>query len=109
MNWGAIIAAAIAGFIAFVGMIITKENKISEFRQSWIIELRALLASLISISDILRVDSGFEDKDINEARKEADKIIAEITLHLNNSNPSTSEKRFTSSYVLTTRQCVIWN
>ncbi|MGP2481791.1 hypothetical protein ACTUSZ_02900 [Pantoea eucalypti] len=92
MNWGPIIAAAIAGFIAFVGMIITKENKTSEFRQSWIIELRTLLASLISISDILRVDSGFEDKDINEARKEANKIIAEITLHLNNSNPSKSEK-----------------
>ncbi|NIE98514.1 hypothetical protein F3J38_00300 [Pantoea sp. Acro-805] len=45
--WGPIIAAMIAGFIAFIGMIITKENKVSEFRQAWIIEFREEVSYLI--------------------------------------------------------------
>ncbi|MBA4819449.1 hypothetical protein OLZ33_08700 [Pantoea ananatis] len=91
--WGPIIAAAIAGFIAFVGMVITKDGKVSEFRQAWIIELRHLLSSLISISDVLRINAGFPADKQLDARKEANKIIAEISLHLNNSNLSDSEKK----------------
>ncbi|WP_336195777.1 hypothetical protein [Raoultella ornithinolytica] len=45
--WGPIIAAMIAGFIAFIGMIITKENKVSEFRQAWINEFREEISYLI--------------------------------------------------------------
>lgn len=45
--WGPIIAAMIAGFIAFIGMIITKENKVSEFRQVWINEFREEVSFLI--------------------------------------------------------------
>lgn len=45
--WGPIVAAMIAGFIAFIGMIITKENKVSEFRQAWVNEFREEIAYLI--------------------------------------------------------------
>lgn len=45
--WGPIIAAMIAGFIAFIGMIITKENKVSEFRQAWINDFREEISYLI--------------------------------------------------------------
>lgn len=45
--WGPIIAAIIAGFIAFIGMIITKESKVSEFRQAWINEFREEISLLI--------------------------------------------------------------
>lgn len=45
--WGPIVAAMIAGFIAFIGMIITKENKVSEFRQAWINEFREEISYLI--------------------------------------------------------------
>lgn len=45
--WGPIIAAMIAGFIAFIGMIITKDNKVSEFRQAWINEFREEVSYLI--------------------------------------------------------------
>lgn len=45
--WGPIVAAMIAGFIAFIGMIITKENKVSEFRQAWIDEFREEISYLI--------------------------------------------------------------
>lgn len=45
--WGPIIAAMIAGFIAFIGMIITKESKVSEFRQAWINDFREEISLLI--------------------------------------------------------------
>ena len=35
-----IIVAIIAGFVSFIGLVITKEQKISEFRQVWIDALR---------------------------------------------------------------------
>jgi hypothetical protein len=37
---GAVIAALVAGFISLLGLIISKEQKISEFRQAWIDGLR---------------------------------------------------------------------
>ena len=42
-----IIVGLIAGFVSFIGLIITKEQKISEFRQDWINKLRDDIASLI--------------------------------------------------------------
>ncbi len=45
--WGVVIAASITGFIAFVGMLISKENKTSEFRQAWIDGLREDVVILI--------------------------------------------------------------
>jgi hypothetical protein len=42
-----IIVGLIAGFVSFIGLIITKEQKISEFRQEWINKLRDDIASLI--------------------------------------------------------------
>lgn len=42
-----IIVGLVAGFVSFIGLIITKEQKISEFRQEWINKLRDDIASLI--------------------------------------------------------------
>lgn len=46
--WGVIVAAAITGTIAFIGMVVTKESKISEFRQAWIDSLREDVVSFIT-------------------------------------------------------------
>lgn len=89
--WGAIIAAVITGVIAFTSMIIAKENKISEFRQIWINELRSNLAELISIFNVLSSDSGFNREDKDHARKNVNRVIAEINLRLNHNNPTKSE------------------
>ena len=52
-------AAIIAGLISLLGLIIGKEQKVSEFRQAWIDELRtclvAYLANINAIADALRV------------------------------------------------------
>ena len=43
-----IIVAIIAGFVSFIGLVITKEQKVSEFRQVWIDALRNDVAELMS-------------------------------------------------------------
>jgi hypothetical protein len=45
---GAIVAALITGLVSLLGLIISKEQKVSEFRQAWIDSLRSELAELIS-------------------------------------------------------------
>ncbi|KAB7892671.1 hypothetical protein [Poseidonibacter ostreae] len=42
-----IVLAIIAGFISFIGLIIAKEQKISEFRQTWIDLLRGDISEFI--------------------------------------------------------------
>ena len=56
---GAVGAAIIAGLVSLLGLVIGKEQKVSEFRQAWIDELRksliAYLVSINAISDNLRL------------------------------------------------------
>lgn len=56
---GAVGAAAIAGLVSLLGLIIGKEQKVSEFRQAWIDELRkcfvAYLVNINAICDALRL------------------------------------------------------
>jgi len=61
---GAIAAASIAGLLAFLGLIIAKENKTSEFRQAWIDSLRLDLSNLISNARAIRgaVAVGYSEK-----------------------------------------------
>ncbi|RVT95314.1 hypothetical protein EOD42_17170 [Rhodovarius crocodyli] len=59
---GAVGAAVIAGIFSLVGLIITKEQKVSDFRQAWIDELRKCfifyISNINSISDIIRSSPG---------------------------------------------------
>jgi hypothetical protein len=50
---GAVGAAIVAGVATLVSLIISKENKTSEFRQSWIDALRSDLAEAISSASLL--------------------------------------------------------
>ena len=45
---GTIIAAFIAAVISLLGLLISKENKVSEFRQAWIDALREEIAAVIT-------------------------------------------------------------
>jgi len=49
------IGAVIAGFVSILGLIISKEQKTSEFRQTWIDSLRSDIASLIARASALQV------------------------------------------------------
>jgi hypothetical protein len=48
-----LVAAGIAGFFSILQLIISKENKISEFRQEWIDKLREELACVLSSVEAL--------------------------------------------------------
>lgn len=45
---GAVTAALIAGTVSFLGLIISKEQKTSEFRQAWIDALRSDISAVIA-------------------------------------------------------------
>jgi cell division protein FtsL len=45
---GAIVAAIITSIISLVGLIISKENKVSEFRQKWIDDFREDVSQIVS-------------------------------------------------------------
>ncbi|MCF1448466.1 MULTISPECIES: hypothetical protein [Rhizobium/Agrobacterium group] len=50
---GAVGAAAIAGLVSLLGLVIGKEQKVSEFRQAWIDELRKCVVSyLVNINAV---------------------------------------------------------
>jgi hypothetical protein len=51
---GAIFAALIAGLVSLLGLIISKEQKISEFRQAWIDGLRENIALVITHLEAIR-------------------------------------------------------
>lgn len=52
---GAIIAAAITGILSVLGLVISKEQKTSEFRQQWIDSLRSEVAELLACVEAIRL------------------------------------------------------
>lgn len=87
---GSIAAAVIGAFFAFIGLVIAKENKVSEFRQAWIDALRAEIALVIAALNNLRgisvvqVPSKLEAFKLTESfLMEANKASSAIKLRLN--------------------------
>ncbi|MCE7027843.1 hypothetical protein [Jiella avicenniae] len=66
---GAVGAAIIAGLVSLLGLIISKEQKVSEFRQIWIDELRkclvSYLANINAISDAIRLMKSRKENNID--------------------------------------------
>lgn len=52
-SYAGIIVAFVAGLFSFLGLVIAKENKTSEFRQAWIDELRTDLAKFVAAVYVL--------------------------------------------------------
>ncbi len=59
---GAIFAATIAGAISLIGLIISKEQKVSEFRQAWIDSLRAEVSAIIAHANAIHAGICAESK-----------------------------------------------
>jgi hypothetical protein len=64
--FGAILVALIAGVVSLVGLIISKEQKLSEFREQWISSLRAEISSLLSHALMINAYCHMFMKKINE-------------------------------------------
>ncbi len=87
---GSIAAAVIGAFFAFIGLVIAKESKVSEFRQAWINELRSEIALVIAALNNIRGTSVVQIPSQLEAFKlmesffmEANKASSAIKLRLN--------------------------
>lgn len=64
---GATIAAAIAAVISLLGLVIAKEQKVSEFRQAWIDALRDEVSALISHVNAIHAAKMTGSKSASEA------------------------------------------
>jgi hypothetical protein len=86
---GAVGAAIIAGLVSLLGLIIGKEQKVSEFRQAWIDDLRkclvAYLVNINAIADEVRVSiaSGQPVKDTSDNYKLLNEANHGIILRVN--------------------------
>jgi hypothetical protein len=87
---GVIIAAAIAGLVAFYSLIVSKEQTVSGFRQEWIDELRKDIATLASrVSRIhgesiaARMDEKTLWGNVKEGLMEFNEVAARTRLRLN--------------------------
>ncbi len=54
-GFATLVASLLAGGFAVVGLVISKENKVSEFRQQWIDGLRADISSLIAAASVIQI------------------------------------------------------
>lgn len=95
---GAIVAATITASFSFIGLILAKEQKVSEFRQAWIDELRSDLATIAAfpfmIHHSFRFRAGAAEKlweDIADHLAEATKADARVFLRLNPDEPETAD------------------
>ncbi len=87
---GAVGAALIAGLISLLGLIIGKEQKVSEFRQAWIEDLRkclvAYLVHINAICDILQLKNAnqpFDQASLLTNYKSLNEASHGITLRVN--------------------------
>lgn len=67
---GVIVAALVAGFFSFLSLVSAKENKVSEFRLTWLNGLRNEIATFTAaVQELTRIESlrqGLEADDLSE-------------------------------------------
>lgn len=100
--WAAITAGVIAAAAGGIGLVMTKENKTSEFRQQWIQELRTVLttfsSSLILINKRVQEGGKVDDADIQKINM----LLCELHLRINYAKQSSEESNLNKA--LTTLQ-----
>lgn len=92
---GAIAAALIAGLVSLLGLIISKEQKTSEFRQAWIDALRTELSATIAHANAIHGANAANLGTLTELWKDVrddyvgiNEATASIRLRLNPKEPS---------------------
>lgn len=100
MDYGTILTSIIAASAATIGVVVTKDSKISEFRQQWIDALREDVARLCSVSVALfhgNVRYSLQDRvpvklvDTDALTQEANQIGYRIRLRLDKRKPHATE------------------
>lgn len=110
--FGAITAALIAGYFAFMALINAKEQKTSEFRQSWIDALRADISKLCASvhftayycgpSKVAGAVDVFQfRKNMEGTHKEYIEAVASILMRVNPLEKEGEAKRINEAFLLT--------
>src|SRR5580693_4596696 len=97
---GLLAAAVMAAFVSFLGLVISKEQSVSEFRQQWIDGLGKDTAALIACiwgnrGDSIAGRGGMSEelwKDVKPDLVEFNKLVARIKLRLNPHESRSEEK-----------------
>ncbi|EMW3366134.1 hypothetical protein AB2830_002718 [Proteus mirabilis] len=97
-----LMVAIVAGAVSIVGLVINKENKVSEFRQVWINELRKNLVSIITIIYQIKTirPSKIRDKEtvisheekLEKLKEQLTRTKYEITLRIHKENMTNDEE-----------------
>lgn len=82
-------AALIATGVTLIGILITNQAKVSEFRQLWINALREDAATLISYT--LKLHAADAEDDVDDSFLQIHQTTARITLRLNPDEPKTQQ------------------
>jgi hypothetical protein len=83
---GAVFAAVVAGVVSLLGLIISKEQKTSEFRQAWIDTLRAEISALIAHANAIHaaeVTGSSKWEMLRPDYIEINKAVGQVRLRLN--------------------------
>lgn len=114
---GAMFAALVAGFFAFMNLVALKENKVSEFRQDWINSLRESISCYVSSLTYLstlymhhsekKVDK--KDKfdmarDIEEIYLKVNESYNDIIFRINEDEKSKKGKRVNNEFLTALRK-----
>ncbi|AXO20064.1 hypothetical protein AB7W88_06080 [Providencia vermicola] len=97
-----LMVAIVAGAVSIVGLVINKENKVSEFRQIWINDLRKNLVSIITIIYQIKTitPSKVRDKEtiisheekLEKLKEQLTRTKYEITLRIHKENMTNDEE-----------------
>ena len=97
---GAIVAALVAGFFSVLSLIVSKEQKISEFRQQWIDSLRQELsdhmAAVVSLSSRRELQSDTDTEFVKETGNIQERVTATYTSIKLRINPDDSDQKIKS-------------
>jgi hypothetical protein len=100
---GLIVAAIIAGLVAFLGLVISKEQSVSEFRQQWIDELRKDIAIIVGCVTRIHGESiaGHNNQTLWDKVKvdftRFNRVIVRIRLRLNPAEKRGKEEQATKA------------
>jgi hypothetical protein len=107
---GAIFAALIAGFFSYLNLIISKESKVSEFRQNWINELRSEIGEFAASVNALALLNRKIAKDMTSteflqaslpAVDKIDQSYTSITLRINKNEENKEHKQINEKFLST--------
>ncbi len=114
---GAMFAALVAGFFAFMNLVALKENKVSEFRQDWINSLRDSISCYISSLTYLstlymhhgeknvdKKDKFDMARDIEEIYLKVNESYNDIVFRINENEKSKKGKRVNNEFLTALRK-----